>query len=54
MRNWNPNLLASLTKDVSNCQPTYEELKLETVDTKDFTQEDCQPTYEELKQEKVR
>ena len=35
--------------EVDDCEPTYEELKLEDRFGDDENKKDCEPTYEELK-----
>ena len=49
MRNWNKTKRHLAPRKLTDCQPTYEELKLEKAYTSAFKNIDCQPTYEELK-----
>ena len=50
MRNWNSELYDVLESNDIGCEPTYEELKLDTTNNTVTIIQRCEPTYEELKQ----
>ena len=49
MRNWNSSVVGGSSNSRLNCQPTYEELKPNRLDSGISSFWYCQPTYEELK-----